>query len=657
MIAGVIGAVLIFGGTACVFAQASASSTQQSGTKIAAIKISGNNAISTETILNRIKIQPGDTFEESALNKEIKRLFATGYFNDVSVGVQQMPEGIVVVFTVVEKPLIEKITFRGNARIKSPKLEKKVTIKAGDLLDQHMLAQNAADIKAFYVEQGYSNVNVDYELEQGEEPGKAIVVFVVDEGHPIKVKKITFEGNKSIPAAELGKYMSTKTAWWFIRKGAYSEEQFQGDLERVVSVYRAKGFLDATTSSDADYSEDGSEMYLKVIVKEGKQYQVGEVSITGELAFDEGEIWRTIKTRQGDPFDQRKLKDDVESVRAFYYHRGYMNAEIDLKRKYNSKSGMMDMNFEIEAHEEVYVGQINVIGNTKTKDKVVRRELRVYPGEKFDGDKLKRSKERIYNLGFFEDVYFETVESDTDDPNIKDLNVTVKETKTGEFSFGGGYSSVDAWIGFAQIRQKNFDLLSFPTFSGGGQDLTIRAEIGTVRQTYFLGWQDPWIFDFPYMFGFDVYRQQHDRDGLSGYGYDETRTGGDLKLGKELTEELYTGLNYNLEEVKISNPPDDATQDLIKEVGSNWISKITWNIQFDKRDNKFSPTKGFVTSLALENAGGMIGGDKDFVKGFWSGSYYHSFFEIFVLELQGRTGLAENYGKSDDVPIYERFFA
>ncbi|MDD4013567.1 MAG: outer membrane protein assembly factor, partial [Candidatus Omnitrophica bacterium] len=189
------------------------------------------------------------------------------------------------------------------------------------------------------------------------------------------------------------------------------------------------------------------------------------------------------------------------------------------------------------------------------------------------------------------------------------------------------------------------------------QDLTIRAEIGTVRQTYFLGWQDPWIFDFPYMFGFDVYRQQHDRDGLSGYGYDETRTGGDLKLGKELTEELYTGLNYNLEEVKISNPPDDATQDLIKEVGSNWISKITWNIQFDKRDNKFSPTKGFVTSLALENAGGMIGGDKDFVKGFWSGSYYHSFFEIFVLELQGRTGLAENYGKSDDVPIYERFFA
>lgn len=646
-------AIVLF--SSILWAQTPPSSQGGTSRRIADIRIQGNSAISTTTILNRVKMKPGDPFEESALNKELKRLFATGYFNDVSVETEDRPEGVLVIFTVVEKPLIEKIVFRGNARIKSPRLMKKLTIKEGDLLDQSLLAQNVAEVKALYVEQGYSNITVDYQLEPSTEPGKAVVVFVVDEGFPIKVKSIKFKGNTHVPSAELEKYMSTKTAWWFIRKGAFDEAQFEGDLERITSYYRQRGFLDATMSSDSEYSDDGKEMHITIVVNEGKQYQVGELAIDGQLAFDEMEIRRRIKTRTGDPFDQKKIKEDVENVRAFYYHKGYMNADIDVNRKYNSSTGMMDLKFMITAGEEVAVGQINVLGNVKTKDKVVRRELRVYPGEKYDGDKLKKSKERIYNLGFFEDVYFETI--DTDDPNVKDLNVTVKETKTGEFSFGGGYSSVDAWIGFAQIRQKNFDLLSFPSFTGSGQDLTIRAEIGTARSNYFLGWTDPWIFDFPYLFGFDVYRQQHERYGLSGWGYDETRTGGDTKIGKELTDEIYTGLNYNLEEVKISNIPDDATDDLRKELGSNWISRLTWNINYDTRDNKFSPTKGIYTGLSLENAGGMIGGDKSFVKGYWFGNYYHSFFEIFVLELQGRTGVVDNYGKSDDVPIYERYFA
>jgi outer membrane protein insertion porin family len=625
--------------------------------KIADIKIKGNNAISTTTIINRIKIKPGDTYEESALNKELKRLYATGFFNDVSVETESLPEGVVVTFTVIEKPIIEKITFKGNARLKSDKLLKKVTIKEGDLLDQNVLGQNVAELKAFYVQQGFSNVTVDYQIEPSTEPGKAVIVFVVDEGFPVKVRTIKFEGNKHIPTGELGKFMGTKTAWWFIRKGAYDEDQFQSDLERLTSVYRQKGFLDATIGSEADYSQDGKDMHILLKVNEGKEYQVGEIAIKGQLAFDEKEIWRQVRSRTGDPFDQKKLKDDVEGIRAFYYQKGYMNAEIDLGRKYNPKTGMLDLSFAVTAHEEVYVGQVNVIGNTKTKDKVVRRELRLYPGEKYDGDKLKKSKERIYNLGFFEDVYFETVPSDSGDPSVKDLNVTVKESKTGEFSFGGGYSSVDAWIGFAQIRQRNFDILNFPSFQGSGQDLTIRAEIGTARSNYFLGWTDPYIFDFPYLAGFDVYRQQHERYGLSGWGYDETRTGGDLKLGKNITDELYTGLNYNLEEVKISNVPDDASDDLKKELGTNWISRITWNIEYDTRDNKFSPTKGYLTGMSLENAGGPCGGAKNFVKAYGHSSYYKSFFDYLILELMGRAGWADAYGNTDDVPIYERYFA
>ncbi|MGB2599144.1 MAG: outer membrane protein assembly factor BamA [Candidatus Omnitrophota bacterium] len=623
--------------------------------RIIDIQIKGNYSISTATILNRIKIKPGDRFEEAAINRELKRLYAMGYFSDVFVETEDLPEGIIITFTVVEKPVIESIGFKGNARVKSSKLAKSVTVKEGDLLDFSRLAQDVSEIKAYYVEQGYKNVSVDYKVKRDAETGKADVIFLIDEGASVKVRSIKVEGNENIPSGEILKLMTTKTAWWFIRKGSFDEEKFQADLDRVAIFYRSKGYLDAKATGRTDYSEDGKNLHLTVVVDEGKKYLVGDIIVKGELAFPQREIEDLIKMKSGDALDYDKIKADMESIRVFYYDRGYMDADIDLQQKYNASTDKMDIAYIIQAHDEIYVGKINVVGNTKTRDKVIRRELRVYPGEKYDGDKLKRSKERIYDLGFFEDVYFETVPTSKKD--VKDLDVAVKETKTGEFSFGGGYSSVDAWIGFIQIKQRNFDILNFPTFTGGGQDLTVRAELGTARQNYLLSWTDPWIFDYPLLFGFDFYREEHNRFGQSGYGYDETRTGGDLRLGKELTEYLNTGLIYNLEEVQISNIPDNATEDLERETGKNWISRLTWNTSYDKRDNKYSPKKGYYAMVSLEDAGGFLGGDKDFVKGWGTASVYFNVLERIVLELKGRGGLADSYGDSDEVPIYERFFA
>ena len=627
--------------------------------RVVDIQIKGNYAISSATILNKLKLKPGDAFEESALNKELKRLYAMGFFSDVFVETEDLPEGVIVVFTVVEKPIIDNIEFRGNARLKSGRLTKKVTIQKGDLLDLNLISQDVAAIRGYYVEEGYSSVSVDYDIETEAETGRANVIFVIDEGMPSRVKTIKIEGNKNIPSGELLKLMATKTAWWFIRKGSFDEDQFQADLNRIKAYYRSKGFLDASVNSRRDYSEDGKDMYLTVVVSEGQKYLVGEITIQGDLVFTEEEIYKKIKMKPGDDFDYEKIKEDIEAVRSVYYDAGYMDAEVDLQHKYNASTGRMDMMYVITPHQIIYVGKINVLGNTKTKDKVVRRELRLYPGERYDGEKLKKSKERIYNLGFFEDVYFDTVP--TSEPNVKDLNVTVKETKTGEFSFGGGYSSVDSFLGFVQIGQKNFDIMNFPRFTGSGQNLTIRAELGVSRSNYLVSWTDPWIFDYPYLFGFDFYRNEHKRYGDTGYGYDETRTGGSLRLGKEITDYIGTSLIYNLEEVEIGNIPDNATNDLKKEEGKNWISRATWNIGLDTRDNKYSPTKGFNTGFSLENAGGFMGGDKDFIKGWLHGAYYQSILPSMlprvVLELKGRTGMVESYGDSDEVPIYERFFA
>lgn len=644
--------LLLLAGGSSAFAQQNV----QTSKVVAAVKVRGNKAISTSTIMNRIKIQPGDVFEEHALNKEIKRLYAMGYFSDVFVETEERPEGVVVVFTVLEKPVIGNIEFRGNAKISARKLSKKLTIKKGELLDFNQLNRDVEAIESMYIAEGYNKAMVDYRIDTDPTTGNADVIFVVDEGEELRIKEIRMEGNIHIPDAELMKFMSTKAAWWFIQKGAFDDVKFRADLERIKVFYRSKGFLDVRVGSKVDYSEDGKWMFLTVVIDEGKKYLVGNMQITGQLGFPESQIKSRIKIRPGDPFDFSEIKEDVERVRSFYYDKGYMDADVDLQRKYNAKQDRMDLTFNITAHDIVYVGKVNVIGNTKTKDKVIRRELRLYPGDQYDGEKLKKSKERIYNLGFFEDVFFETVP--TSQPGVKDLNVTVKETKTGEFSFGGGYSSIDAFIGFAQVKQRNFDIMAFPTFTGGGQDLTIRGEIGSTRNNFFVSWTDPWIFDFPYLFGFDFYRQEHLRNRLSGFGYDETRFGGSLKLGKEINDYLSTGLIYNLEEVKISNIADDASIDLRKELGTNWISRLTWNTNFDTRDNKFSPTKGIYTGLTMENAGGFLAGDKDFLKLYTFGTYYHSFFDKFlVLELKARMGVVRAYGDSDEVPIYERFFA
>ena len=359
--------------------------------------------------------------------------------------------------------------------------------------------------------------------------------------------------------------------------------------------------------------------------------------------------------KTGKPFSRRELRDDMIAVRDLYYQYGYMDAVVDVDQNVNASTGSMDLMYTIDPKEVVYVGKIYIRGNVKTREVIIRRELRIYPGDKFNGLKIKRSKERLYNLGLFEDISFDT--EPTQAPQVHNLIVNVKETKTGEFSFGGGYSSVDQFLGFVEVGQRNFDILNFPTFTGGGQNLVIRAEVGMVRQNYNIGWTDPWIFGWPYLFGFDLYRTSHTRELDVGWAYDETRTGGDIRVGKELTEYLRADGTYRLENVNIGAVPSYASADFRNEEGSNYVSAISGMLTQDTRDNIYNPGKGYILNGTIEDAGGVFGGDKNFVKGTATAAFYHTFFEKFVLELKGRAGWSSAYGDSDAVPIYERFYA
>ena len=624
------------------------------GKVIKALTVKNNIAISAETILAKVKTKAGDTYSQVALNEDLKRLYATEYFTDVSIDAERFEDGLKVTFVVEEKSVIGEIAFKGNKALTAQKLKETMKSKPDEMLNMSLLAQDIAEIKSLYIKKGYPGVDIKYELDLNKELNKTKIAIIINERKKISVAKVTITGNEHLKTPKIIKVLGTKTAWLF-NPGVFKEDVLEEDVDKIKSLYDDIGYLDVEVTPKLDYSPDGTKLYVAFEVKEGKGYLVGDVNIRGSAILPEKEIRSKIRMKKGRHFSRRELREDMLAIRDLYYLYGYMDAVVDIDQNVNPADGNMDIIYTIDPKEVVYVGKVIIRGNVKTREIIVRRELRIYPGDKFNGNKIKRSKERLYNLGLFEDISFDT--EPTQAPQVHNLIVNVKETKTGEFSFGGGYSSVDQFLGFVEVGQRNFDILNFPTFTGGGQNLVVRAEIGMVRQNYNISWVDPWIFGWPYLFGFDLYRTSHTRQTDIGWAYDETRTGGDLRLGKELTEHLRADAVYRLEQIKIGSIPNYASADFRSEEGSNTISSALLQLTQDTRDNIYNPGKGYILSGSIEDAGGVFMGDKDFIKGTATASFYHTFFERFVMELKGRAGWSSSYGSSDTVPIYERFYA
>jgi len=449
--------------------------------------------------------------------------------------------------------------------------------------------------------------------------------------------------------------LKTKSAWLF-NPGVLKEETIQEDIERIKSFYRREGFADVEAGYDVQPDPKKPFLYIKISIQEGKKYLVGNVTVKGNKDILEKDILAKLKDcTPGKVFSDEAMRNDISNIQSLYFDRGYIFAEIQETTSLNSYTGRTDIIYAIAESNIAYVDKIKIRGNIKTKDIVIRRELRIRPGDRFDGEKLRRSKERLQNLGFFEEVSYDT--EDTDIPNKKNLIVEVKEAKTGTFSFGGGYSTVDQFVGFAQVEQNNFDWRNFPYFTGSGQDLKFRASFGTLTSGFDFSFTEPWVFDYPISFGFDAYRREHRKEEDVGYGYDEKVTGGDLRLGKEISEYIRVDLMYRFDNINISNVDAAAQRDLQDEEGINNISSLALAFTYDDRDSKMDPTRGNILTGSIQGAGGFLGGDKDFWKFFGRASHYFPLFRGSVLETRGRLGVANYYGDSHSIPIYERFFA
>lgn len=624
---------------------------------VKAIEIVGNKSIGITQILAKIKTRVGQEYMENIVSDDLKRLYNTGHFSDVQIDHEDKDGGYKMIVKLTEKPIIDEVTFSKLRHYNKKFIVSKIKTKKDKFLDNKTLKDDINIIEDLYKKKGLTQVKVDVETFMDESTNKASLHFIIREGFRMKIKRINVYGNTAYRDNKIVKAMKSRPAWLF-NSGYLKEEDLEEDMAKVQAFYEQNGYIDAKASYRVDPLFKGL-VNVDVTVEEGKRYYVGNLALEGNAILSEIDIKSKIKNlREGNVFSRDKLQADVGAIRDAYFDRGYISASVIEATSFNFESGRVDVKVAIIEGKLAYVDKIKIQGNTNTRDIVIRRELRMYPGDQFDGAKLRKSKERLRNLGYFEDVGYDI--EDTDQENQKDLVVQVKEAKTGSFSFGGGYSTVDKLVGFIELEQKNFDIANWPSLTGGGQDLRIRGELGSSRQNAELSFTEPWLFDYPISGGFDVFITSLLKDSSTGYAYDERRTGGDLRLGKNFNDHFNMGGYYRLEQIKISNLDSDVSADLAAEQGSNVVSSVGISGTNDYRDSPIATTKGFLWRNSLDVAGGPFSGDKDFYRLQTQGSFYAPFtFNdlVTVLELRGKTGVVKAYDDTTRVPIFERYFA
>ncbi|MFH1360003.1 MAG: outer membrane protein assembly factor BamA [Candidatus Omnitrophota bacterium] len=623
---------------------------------VKAIEIKGNKTIGISTILAKVRTRVGDEYLQSIISDDLKRLYNMGYFADVSVDREDYDGGFKVIFYLKEKPIVEKITFTRLNYFSPRKLLLKIQTQEGKFLDQKVLKDDVDVIRELYTKKGLTNISVDVQTDIDEATNKANLHFVIREGTRVRIRRIHIEGNSHFPNKRILKIIKARAkSIWTFTPGYLKEDVLDEDIERINSFYEREGFIDAKSQYSIAEDREG-QLVVTIQIDEGKRYYVGKIFIEENSVLTESEILATMaEIKVGKVFSRERLAVDIDAIQSLYFDRGYIFANVRESTSLDSETGEVAITLNVYEGDLAYINKITIQGNTRTRDIVIRRELRMTPGEQFDGIKLKRSKERLRNLGYFEDIGYDV--EDTDVSNKKDLVVQVKEAKTGSFSFGGGFSTVDQIVGFVEVEQKNFDFANWPTFTGGGQDLSLRFEAGSLRNNARLSFTEPWIFDYPISGGFDAYRTERLKERDVGYGYDEQRTGGNIRFGKEFSEYIYGGISYRREQVRIDNLDTDVSADLAREAGTNTLSMATLRSSYDSRDNAFSTKKGLVLTGIVDVAGGFLGGDKDFYRIQNRASYYVPLKFNSVIEFRLQTGLANAYDDTEVVPIFERFFA
>ena len=623
-------------------AQAPSASPEPSLGTIGGIRVEGNKRIESRTIISYFGLKPGDNFNQSDINAALKNLFVTGFFSDVKL----MREGSTLIIEVQENPVISKLAFEGNDRIETKDLEKEVELKPRSIFSREKVQSDVKRILDIYRRSGRYNATVEPKIiEQSE--NRVDLVYEISEGPVAKVRKITFIGNDHFEGDVLRKAMRTEeTAWYkFLSDNdKYDPDRQLFDEELLRRFYNNEGYADfQVTSSTAELSPDKDSFYLTFVIEEGAQYTLGDVKIDNELkqTGENIDLQSLITSKSGDTYDASKVDDTVLAMTNELGNHGYAFVDVHPKLERDKATKIATLTYEIKPGPRVYVERINITGNVRTLDEVIRREFRVKEGDPYNTAKLQRTEQRLNNLGYFEKVDVKNEQGSAPDKTV--VNVDVKEKSTGEINLGAGYSTTDGVLGDFGIAEHNL--------LGRGQDLRTNFTLAARRRQAQLSFTEPYFLDRELAAGFDIYRTYVDFTRQSSYVSDTE--GFKLRANYALQEHLQHGVYYNLFQNNISQVPATASTYIREQEGNNVNSAVGQTLAYDLRDNKFAPTKGYFLSVSQELAG--LGGNSKYLKHEAKASYYYTVYPKWTLGFLGTGGLL--VGQSDNgIRINDRFF-
>jgi outer membrane protein insertion porin family len=607
--------------------------------RVVEISVEGNNRIETDAIKRLINTKVGDIFSAGALSQDLKSVFDMGFFDDVRVETEDTPAGKEIIFNVKEKPTVRVIRVEGNKVFKDDEIRENMDIRTGSILNLFRINSNVQRIETIYREKNYHNVNVTYEIDELDN-NQADLTFIIDEGDKIRIKSIVFEGNETYSEKKLKSLMKTSEKGffsWLTSSGDLNKEDLNQDAARLQAFYQNNGFVQARVGEpQIEFLEDRIGVTIKI--DEGPQYKVGAVDLRGDLVLPPEELMEKVKIAEQEYYNREVVRNDVMALTDMYSDEGYAYADIAPIIEKNDETLTVDIAYAIKKGKQVYFEEIIITGNTRTRDKVIRRELMVHEHDLYSGRLLKRSMRNIFRLDYFDDVKLDTIEGSTDDSMI--LKIDVQEKHTGAFSFGGGYSSIENMFVMGAISQRNL--------FGRGQILELKASLGGASTRYTLSFTEPWLFDIPLSFGIDLYDWERDYDE-----YDKDARGGGVRLSYPIFDYTRVYLNYKYEDAKITDIVEDASNTIKELEGENTESAVSASIRYDSRDKRFNPTEGQNHAFTFEYSG--IGGDIGFIKYTGELGVYFPLFWETVGFIHGEGGYMKDIsGKL--VPDYEKFY-
>lgn len=619
------------------------------GKKISEVSIRyvGKKTVDEARLRNLMSTKAGSIYRSENLDNDIKTLYESGLVDNVKFLADSAGDNVQVIAEIQTRPAINGVGFVGNTIFTDQKLAKETKLKSGGTMSDAEILEARQNLEKYYQGYGYPDILISHRTQATGQEGLSDLIFVIDEGSKNEVRKIRFEGNSVFAAADLKKEMKTKEKGWFswlTKSGRFESTTLDDDLDSVLDFYRSKGYLRASsTGIRRDPVKDGR-VDLVIPISEGEKYTVAGISFGPMTVFKSEELYPSMTLNGGNAYSSKEMRDDIKMIRSFYGSRGYADAVVSPDIK-DAGPNEVSIKYMITEGSRYRVGRVNIQGNSKTKDKVIRREIPMNPGDWFNTVELETTKSKLQNLQYFSDVQ---ANGSPGGSGYRDIDILVEERNTGSVGVGVGFSSIDNVVGFLTLEQTNFDITNPWNFTGGGQRFGMNLRAGSERSEFSVSLVEPWFMDRKLALGGELFYRQ---SSYFSDVYEQTNAGASIFLKKPLTEKSSVKLAYSLETITV-DVDAGASAAFLAEDGDFIRSALTLSYLYDSRDSTVTPRSGEKLDVSLALAG--LGGDVETITFSTQASKYWNLKWDTILSVNGEVAFADAI--NDDVPIFERMF-